>query len=334
MIALEALTKRYGVGPPAVDALSLEVVTGEVCALIGPSGSGKSTTLRMINRLIEPTSGKIWLDGEDVMSMATVQLRRRMGYVIQQVGLFPHRRVAENIATVPRLLGWDKAKTKARVNELLDLVGLDPATYANRWPHELSGGQRQRVGVARALGADPPLLLMDEPFGAIDPVTRHRLQDEFLDLQQRVRKTVVLVTHDLEEAVRLGDRIALLSEGGKLEQYATPGEVLGSPASPFVSDFVGADRNLRRLAVVPLKESDVEPIERGAAGAVVAERRVRVGISLKDALVAVLDAPTGIVAVEDEVGNVTGVLRPSSVHAAARRSLPDAPHGMGVDEDR
>ncbi|GAC1321281.1 MAG: hypothetical protein NVSMB12_21370 [Acidimicrobiales bacterium] len=329
MIALEALTKRYGAGPPAVDALSLEVVTGEVCALIGPSGSGKSTTLRMINRLIEPTSGTVWLDGEDVMAMATVQLRRRMGYVIQQVGLFPHRSVADNVATVPRLLGWDRAKTKARVTELLDLVGLDPTIYAKRWPHELSGGQRQRVGVARALGADPPLLLMDEPFGAIDPVTRHRLQDEFLDLQQRVRKTVVLVTHDLEEAVRLGDRIALLSEGGKLEQYATPGEVLGSPASPFVADFVGADRNLRRLAVVPLKESDAEPIEPGAAGAVLAERRVRVGVSLKDALVAVLDAPTGIVAVEDEVGNVTGILRPSSVHAAARRSLPD-PEGAGT----
>jgi len=322
MIALEALTKRYGSGPPAVDALSLEVVTGEVCALIGPSGSGKSTTLRMINRLIEPTSGRIWLDGEDVMAMPTVQLRRRMGYVIQQVGLFPHRTVADNVATVPQLLGWGKTKTSTRVHELLELVGLDPKIYAHRWPHELSGGQRQRVGVARALGADPPLLLMDEPFGAIDPITRHRLQDEFLDLQQRVRKTVVLVTHDLEEAVLLGDRIALLSEGGKLEQYATPGEVMGSPATPFVADFVGSDRNLRRLAVVPLKESDAEPVEEGGADATVAARRISVGISLKDALVAVLDAPTGIVAVEDEVGNVTGVLRPSSIHAAARRSLP------------
>ena len=333
MIALEALTKRYGAAPPAVDGLSLEVVTGEVCALIGPSGSGKSTTLRMINRLIEPTSGRIWLDGEDVLAMPTVQLRRRMGYVIQQVGLFPHRNVADNVATVPRLLGWDRARTRARVTELLDLVGLDPGIYAKRWPHELSGGQRQRVGVARALGADPPLLLMDEPFGAIDPVTRHRLQDEFLDLQQRVRKTVVLVTHDLEEAVRLGDQIALLSQGGKLEQYATPGQVLGSPATPFVADFVGADRNLRRLAVVPLKESDVEPVEPGSAGAVLAGRRVRVGVSLKDALVAVLDAPTGIVAVEDEVGNVTGILRPASVHAAARRSLPDGEEGGASPEE-
>ena len=329
MIALEALTKRYGSGAPAVDALSLEIMSGEVCALIGPSGSGKSTTLRMINRLIEPTSGKIWLDGEDVTLLPTVELRRRMGYVIQQVGLFPHRSVADNVATVPRLLGWDRARTKARVTELLELVGLDPKTYAKRWPHELSGGQRQRVGVARALGADPHILLMDEPFGAIDPVTRHRLQDEFLDLQARVRKTVVLVTHDLEEAVRLGDRIALLSQGGKLEQYATPGEVLGSPATPFVADFVGADRNLRRLAVVPLKATDAEPVEEGTAGATLAGRRVRVGISLKDALVAVLDAPAGVVAVEDDAGNVAGILRASSLHAAARRSLPAESETLG-----
>jgi osmoprotectant transport system ATP-binding protein len=210
MIALEALTKRYGPGPPAVDHLSLEVMTGEVCALIGPSGSGKSTTLRMINRLIEPTSGRIWLDGEDVTTMEPTQLRRRMGYVIQQVGLFPHETVGDNVATIPRLLGWDRKRVQAGVVELLEMVGLDPAVYAKRWPHELSGGQRQRVGVARALGADPPLLLMDEPFGAIDPITRNRLQGEFLELQQRVRKTVVLVTHDLEEAVRLGDRIAVL----------------------------------------------------------------------------------------------------------------------------
>jgi osmoprotectant transport system ATP-binding protein len=303
MIALEALTKRYGSGPPAVDSLSLEVVSGEVCALIGPSGSGKSTTLRMINRLIEPTSGRIWLDGEDVMGLAPVELRRRMGYVIQQVGLFPHLNVADNVATVPRLLGWDRARVKARVSELLDLVGLPPDVYAKRWPHELSGGQRQRVGVARALGADPPLLLMDEPFGAIDPITRHRLQTEFLDLQQRVRKTVVLVTHDLEEAVRLGDRIAVLREGGKLEQYATPGEILGAPATEFVADFVGADRSVRRLAVVALKASDAVP---GSADG----PRLKVGVSLRDALVAVLESPDGVVGVEDDGGNLVGVLRP------------------------
>jgi osmoprotectant transport system ATP-binding protein len=326
MIALEALTKRYGSAPPAVDSLSLEVVTGEVCALIGPSGSGKSTTLRMINRLIEPTSGKIWLDGEDVTAMPAVELRRRMGYVIQQIGLFPHLSVAENVATVPRLLGWDRARVKARVDELLGLVGLDPKVYAKRWPHELSGGQRQRVGVARALGADPPLLLMDEPFGAIDPITRHRLQAEFLDLQQRVRKTVVLVTHDLEEAVLLGDRIALLSEGGHLEQYATPGEVLGAPASRFVADFVGTDRSLRRLAVVPLKASDADPFDPGDdRSSLLGGPRLHVGVSLRDALVAILDAPGAVVMVEDDGGTIVGVLRPSTVHAAARRSLDDSP---------
>lgn len=316
MIALEALTKRYASGPPAVDSLSLEVVTGEVCALIGPSGSGKSTTLRMINRLIEPTSGRIWLDGEDVTRLPPVELRRRMGYVIQQVGLFPHLNVADNVATVPRLLGWSRARVDARVRELLDLVGLDPAVYSRRWPHQLSGGQRQRVGVARALGADPPLLLMDEPFGAIDPITRHRLQAEFLDLQRRVRKTVVFVTHDLEEAVLLGDRVALLSQGGRLEQYATPGELLGSPATPFVADFVGSDRSLRRLAVVPLKLEDVAPLSGEPPPA-----RVAVGVSLRDALAAILDSASGAVAVEDDGGDVAGVMTASSIHAAARRSL-------------
>jgi osmoprotectant transport system ATP-binding protein len=324
MIALEALTKRYGPGPPAVDHLSLEVMTGEVCALIGPSGSGKSTTLRMINRLIEPTSGRIWLDGEDVTKMEPTHLRRRMGYVIQQVGLFPHETVGDNVATIPRLLGWDKRRVQARVVELLEMVGLDPAVYAKRWPHELSGGQRQRVGVARALGADPPLLLMDEPFGAIDPITRNRLQGEFLELQQRVRKTVVLVTHDLEEAVRLGDRIAVLSEGGHLEQYAAPSEVLGSPATPFVAGFVGRDRSARRLAVVTLKPVDVEPLAPGEdAAAVLDGPRVVVGDTLRDALVAILDSPLGVVAVEDGSGSVLGVLRPESVYEASRRSLAD-----------
>ena len=323
MIALEALTKRYGPGPPAVDSLSLEIVSGEVCALIGPSGSGKSTTLRMINRLIEPTSGRIWLDGEDVTTVSVVELRRRMGYVIQQVGLFPHQTVAENVAAVPRLLGWDKRRTRDRVHELLELVGLDPAVYATRWPHQLSGGQRQRVGVARALGADPNILLMDEPFGAIDPVTRHRLQDEFLELQRRVRKTVVLVTHDLEEAVRLADRVAILREGGHLEQYATPGEVLGSPATAFVADFVGDDRSLRRLAVVPLKNEDVDPVgDDEDVTRLLDGPRVEVGSSLRDALVAILEAPGGVVLAVD-AEDVVGVLRPESIHAAARRSLED-----------
>ena len=249
MIRLEAVSKRFPNGQVAVDALDLEVGEGEICMLVGPSGCGKTTTLKMINRLIEPTGGRIVLDGEDVTRADPVQLRRRIGYVIQQVGLFPHQTVGDNVATVPRLVGWDRDRTRRRVDELLELVGLDPPRFRDRYPHQLSGGQRQRVGVARALGVDPPVLLMDEPFGAIDPINRGRLQQEFLRLQGEVRKTVVFVTHDVDEAVRLGDRIAVLREGGVLEQYATPAEVLGRPASDFVADFVGADRGLKRLMV-------------------------------------------------------------------------------------
>jgi osmoprotectant transport system ATP-binding protein len=226
--------------------------------LVGPSGCGKTTTLKMINRLIEPTGGKIFLEDDDVTHVDPVSLRRRIGYVIQQVGLFPHQTIAANIGTVPRLLGWDRHKTAARVDELLDLVGLDPATYRGRYPAQLSGGQRQRVGVARALAADPPVLLMDEPFGAIDPVTRVRLQDEFLRLQGEVRKTIVFVTHDIEEAVKMGDRIAILDVGGILAQYDTPAEVLGSPATPMVADFVGTDRALKRLKVTPIDAEHLE----------------------------------------------------------------------------
>jgi osmoprotectant transport system ATP-binding protein len=258
MIRLEEVTKRYGEGLPAVDHLSLEVNEGEVCVLVGPSGCGKTTTLKMINRLIEPTSGRLFLAGEDVTHSDPVKLRRRMGYVIQQVGLFPHQTIAANVATVPRLLGWERRRTAARVDELLRLVGLDPDVYAKRYPHELSGGQRQRVGVARALAADPPVLLMDEPFGAIDPVTRARLQVEFLRLQSEVRKTIVFVTHDIEEAVHLGDRVAILAERGRLEQYDTPARVLGKPASPFVADFVGSDRGLKRLTVTRIDPRDLE----------------------------------------------------------------------------
>jgi osmoprotectant transport system ATP-binding protein len=322
MIVLDHLTKRYDAGPAAVTDLSLEVVSGEVCVLIGPSGCGKSTTLRMINRLIEPTSGRIWLEGEDVTAVNPVELRRRIGYVIQHIGLFPHLTVADNVATVPRLLGWDKARIGRRVEELLDLVGLDPAQFADRWPGELSGGQQQRVGVARALGADPPVLLMDEPFGAIDPITRHRLQEEFLDLQKRVRKTVVFVTHDLDEAALLGDRIALLRQGGHLEQYATPGELLGAPASDFVAEFVGADRSLRRLAVTALKAGDATTLGRSKSVPPDAPQ-LRVGDSLRDALVAILDAPSGSAMVVDDAGVVCGTINAAGLHAAARRSLPD-----------
>ncbi len=258
MITLDAVTKTYDNGQVAVRELSLEIPEGEICMLVGPSGCGKTTTMRMINRLIEPTSGRILLDGEDVTSVDPVGLRRRIGYVIQQVGLFPHHTVGDNVGTVPGLLGWDKARIRARTDELLELVGLPPSEYRERYPHQLSGGQRQRVGVARALAADPPVLLMDEPFGAIDPISRDRLQQEFLRLQQTVRKTIVFVTHDVDEAVTLGDRIAVLQVGGVLAQYDTPDQVLAAPASDFVAEFVGADRGLKRLDVVPLDAHDAE----------------------------------------------------------------------------
>ncbi|KOX09703.1 glycine/betaine ABC transporter [Micromonospora sp. NRRL B-16802] len=257
---MQGIQKRYPNGTEAVRELSLDVKAGELVVLIGPSGCGKSTVLRMINRLIEPTAGRIMLGDEDVTDVDPVRLRRRIGYVIQNVGLFPHQTVRANVATVPGLLRWSRERTRTRVDELLDLVGLDPAQFGGRYPHELSGGQRQRVGVARALAADPVVLLMDEPFSAVDPIVRARLQEEFLRLQAEVRKTIVLVTHDLDEAVRLGDRIAVLSQGGQLEQYDTPAALLGAPATPFVSEFVGADRGIRRLAVTPLDRGALEPV--------------------------------------------------------------------------
>ncbi|KAK1180245.1 betaine/proline/choline family ABC transporter ATP-binding protein [Streptomyces sp. NBS 14/10] len=257
MIRFENVTKRYADGTTAVDDLSFEVAEGELVTLVGPSGCGKTTTMKMVNRLIEPTSGRIFLDGEDIAAVDPVKLRRRIGYVIQQVGLFPHKTVLENTATVPALLGWQRKKARDRAAELLDLVGLDPSVYGDRYPDQLSGGQRQRVGVARALAADPPVLLMDEPFGAVDPVVRERLQTEFLRLQSQVRKTVLLVTHDIEEAVRLGDRIAVYG-AGRIEQFDTPASVLGAPATPYVADFVGADRGLKRLSVTPIEPGDLE----------------------------------------------------------------------------
>ncbi|MFJ4953502.1 betaine/proline/choline family ABC transporter ATP-binding protein [Streptomyces sp. NPDC088760] len=257
MIRFEQVSKRYPDGTTAVDDLSFEVSEGELVTLVGPSGCGKTTTMMMVNRLIEPTSGRILVGGEDIATVDPVRLRRRIGYVIQQVGLFPHRTVLDNTATVPALLGWKRAKARARAAELLDLVGLDPKTYGPRYPEQLSGGQRQRVGVARALAADPPVLLMDEPFGAVDPVVREQLQDEFLRMQAAVRKTVLLVTHDIEEAVRLGDRIAVYGQG-RIEQFDTPGAVLGSPATPYVAGFVGADRGLKRLSVTTIEPEDLE----------------------------------------------------------------------------
>ncbi|MER5770390.1 betaine/proline/choline family ABC transporter ATP-binding protein [Streptomyces sp. NPDC001985] len=257
MIRFEQVSKVYPDGTAAVDGLSFEVGEGELVTLVGPSGCGKTTTMMMVNRLIEPTSGRILVDGEDIAAVDPVRLRRRIGYVIQQVGLFPHRTVLDNTATVPALIGWKRAKARARAAELLDLVGLDPGTYGPRYPAQLSGGQRQRVGVARALAADPPVLLMDEPFGAVDPVVRERLQNEFLGLQATVRKTVLLVTHDIEEAVRMGDRIAVYGQG-HIEQFDTPAAVLGAPATPYVARFVGADRGLKRLSVTAIERDDLE----------------------------------------------------------------------------
>ena len=257
-IRLEKVSKTYPGGTVAVAELDLSVAGGELVCLIGPSGCGKTTTMKMINRLVEPSSGRIFLGDDDVTTVNPVQLRRRIGYVIQQVGLFDHETILDNVATVPKLLGWDRARTRSRANELLELVGLDPDTFGKRYPAQLSGGQRQRVGVARALAADPPVLLMDEPFSAIDPIARGRLQAEFLRIQGEVHKTIVFVTHDVEEAVRLGDRIAVFRQGGHLEQYDTPAQVLGAPASDFVADFVGADRGLRRLAVTGIVGEDLE----------------------------------------------------------------------------
>jgi osmoprotectant transport system ATP-binding protein len=261
LIRLENVFKSYGAGAePAVRNLTLEVEKGEVLVLVGPSGCGKSTTLRLINRLIEPTSGRIFLNGEDVTKGDPALLRRKIGYVIQQVGLFPHRTIAENIATVPKLLGWDSKKIDARIDEMLELVSMDPATYRDRFPKELSGGQAQRVGVARALAADPDVLLMDEPFGAIDPITRDRLQNEFLRLQQELKKTIVFVTHDIDEAIKMGNRIAILREGSEIAQLDTPEAILAHPADEFVESFLGSGAILKGLTLKRVRDIDLHHV--------------------------------------------------------------------------
>ena len=249
MIRLENLSKTFpGQTEPAVDDLSMDIYEGEIVVFVGPSGCGKTTTMKMINRIIEPTGGRIFLDGEDVTTTNPDKLRRRIGYVIQQIGLFPHMTIANNIATVPRMLGWDKERTNSRVDELLETVGMD-RSYRDRHPKELSGGQRQRVGVARAMAADPPIMLMDEPFGAVDPITRDRLQDEFLRLQEEIQKTIVFVTHDIDEAIKMGDRIAILREQSVIAQYDTPERILTDPADEYVEDFIGAGASLKRLSL-------------------------------------------------------------------------------------
>ncbi|MFJ7945198.1 ABC transporter ATP-binding protein [Streptomyces sp. NPDC096354] len=257
MIRFEQVSKVCPDGTTAVDELSFEVGEGELVTLVGPSGCGKTTTMMMVNRLIEPTSGRILIDGEDIAQVDPLTLRRRIGYVIQQVGLFPHRTVLDNTATVPSLVGWKRTRARERAAEVLALVGLDPKTYGSRYPAQLSGGQRQRVGIARALAADPPVLLMDEPFGAVDPVVRERLRDEFLRLQSMLRKTVLMVTQDVEEAVRMGDRIAVYRDG-RIEQFDSPASVLRAPATPYVARFMGADRGVKRLSITTIEPDDLE----------------------------------------------------------------------------
>jgi osmoprotectant transport system ATP-binding protein len=312
MIRLEGVTKTYADGTVAVAELSLEVQRGEICVLVGPSGCGKTTTMKMINRLIDPTTGRVLLDGEDVAGVDPVQLRRRIGYVIQNVGLFPHQKVRDNVGTVPTLLGWDKKRTRARTEELLALVGLDPAVHGDRYPAQLSGGQRQRVGVARALAADPLVLLMDEPFSAVDPVARERLQTEFLRVQAEVGTTVVLVTHDIDEAVRLGDRVAILREGGHLEQYDAPAALLVSPATEFVAGFVGADRAVKALSVTPLDLEALEPFDGRVSSSV--PHTADLGQVLAKLLVS-----DGRVEVTDAEGRRLGTLTPQALMNQAQQ---------------
>jgi osmoprotectant transport system ATP-binding protein len=303
MIRLEAVTKTFPeAARPAVDSLDLAVPEGTICVLIGPSGCGKTTTMRMVNRLIEPTSGRVLVAGEDVTGADPVRLRRTIGYVIQQVGLFPHMSVAENVATVPGLLGWPKPRIAARVEEMLALVGLDPREFARRFPGELSGGQRQRVGVARALAADPPVMLMDEPFGAVDPVVRERLQSEFLGILRRLSKTIILVTHDIDEAIRMGDRLALM-RAGRLVQYDTPDRILAAPRDAFTAEFLGLDRGLKRLALATAGEA-AKP-----APACPEAPRIPAAASLRDALSILLaegvDTATVVAADGACVGSLT-----------------------------
>jgi osmoprotectant transport system ATP-binding protein len=305
-----AATKTYpGAESPAVDALSLRVPAGEICVLVGPSGCGKTTAMRMVNRMIDITEGDIRVGGRSVREHDVDDLRREIGYVIQQIGLFPHRTIGENIATVPKLLGWSRERVRERVGELLDLIGLDQQLGA-RYPAQLSGGQRQRVGVARALAADPPLMLMDEPFGAIDPINRDRLQNEFLRLQAEIRKTIVFVTHDIDEAIKMGDRIAILQVGGRLAQYATPAELLLHPANAFVEDFVGADRALKRLSLMRVSDVPREALGTADGGPEIAQSAL-----LRDALSDLLGHGTVHGRVVDEQGAVLGTL---SVETLAR----------------
>ena len=304
MIEFRQVGKTYpGSDNPVVTDLSFEVPEGEICVLVGPSGCGKTTTMRMVNRLIEITEGEILINGEPNTAMSGTQLRRKIGYAIQQIGLFPHRTIADNIGTVPHLLGWDKGRIRDRVDELLELVGLSPEEYRDRYPAELSGGQQQRVGVARALAADPPIMLMDEPFGAVDPITRERLQDEFLRIQENIKKTIVFVTHDIDEAIKMGNKIAILKQGGVLAQYDTPETILANPNSEFVASFVGTDRILKRLSLVRVGDMRLEP----ANGEAEDLPRIDGNLNVRDALSEIIGSGStkGVVERDGEKGLLT-----------------------------
>ncbi|MFD7180294.1 ABC transporter ATP-binding protein [Streptomyces sp. NPDC056637] len=311
-IVFDAATKTYaGSAEPAVDALSLTVPAGEICVLLGASGCGKTTALTLVNRLTELTSGDIRIDGRSIRDQDVIELRRSIGYVIQQAGLFPHMTIEENIATVPQVLGWKRSRTADRVRELLELVGLPHQEYADRYPAQLSGGQRQRVGIARALAADPPIMLMDEPFGALDPVTREHMQDEFLRLHEQVRKTTLFVSHDIDEAVRMGDRVAILAKGGRLLQYDSPERILREPADDYVARFVGTDRGLKALTLRSLGELTLDP----ATGD--DEASLRTGDTLRTALSALLAGGAERLPVADESGKTVGSVTVDLIREAA-----------------
>jgi osmoprotectant transport system ATP-binding protein len=313
-LELRNVRKQYRGAPrPAIEDLSLTVAAGEICVLVGPSGCGKTTAMRLVNRMVDLTAGDILLDGESVLRRPPAELRREIGYVIQQVGLFPHHTIGQNVATVPRLLGWPRERIERRVAELLELVSL-PGELAQRYPAQLSGGQRQRVGVARALAADPPLMLMDEPFGAIDPINRERLQDELLQLQRRVGKTILFVTHDIDEAIKLGDRIAILRDGGVLAQHATPDELLAAPADEFVARFVGADRGLKRLSLSRVGDVELLPLDGDRATTTVTP-----ATSLRDALSLILSDGNRPLAVLAEDGSIAGLVTLETISEALRR---------------
>lgn len=315
-IELDGVTKVYpGQSVSAVQDFSMRIQPGELIMLVGPSGCGKTTTMKMVNRIIEPSSGSIRIDGQDVLGLSPDQLRRHIGYVIQQIGLFPHMTIADNIATVPRLLKWPKKRINARVEELLETVQLDPGVFAKRFPRQLSGGQQQRAGVARALAADPPVMLMDEPFGATDPITREKLQAEFLRLQADIGKTIIFVTHDFDEAVRLGDRIAVLSDSSRIEQFDTPDAILAAPANEYVASFIGSGAALKRLALLTVTAAALAPAAGPATGPTVAATA-----TLRDALDQLVVTGADALTVLDEDGRVLGRLRHADISAALTRA--------------